>query len=582
MSARRLRGQAVLLAAGLIVGAVIFRGENFLERLFIDLRFFMVSSLHVQDTVSDHVVIVTMDDRSEDVLKVRFGSKWRQFHPRLIGALNDAGASLVVFDSKFLDEELQWDPGFAAAIREAGNVIAGEDDTGSTVPGLRGTFLAIGDLRWKAIGRVPRSVAGSAETGALRPLSLVAAEAYAERAGLKPLDARFHGGSGFWINFRWEPDHFFAFSYAEVLAAADGRIANPERTAMSVFRDKIVLIGLDDRTSQADRFVFPNTMGRQYPGVYGHAYAVETILHRAVVTRVSPWIDGAVAAALLALLVLLFSVRARRTRTTLIVILPVVAFVAVTLLLSAANLWIGYAPFFAGFWVVLLLHWVEVRVALASRLSRAMGFDPHLMEAFRRESDRAGGPVRKEVTILIADVRGYTAYVSSTDSAQVSQVMAEYMAAMEKCITAEGGYINKYVGDEIIAVFGFPLASGGSTERAVRAAVAMLAGLAGLVSAWRQQGVPCIERIGIGIDTGPVVFAEIGGQTKSQFDIIGDCINGASRIEHLTKDLKRSLLISEEAYRGIEGNDSLSGSFGFVKTVAVRGQGPRRIYAVIS
>jgi adenylate cyclase len=234
-----------------------------------------------------------------------------------------------------------------------------------------------------------------------------------------------------------------------------------------------------------------------------------------------------------------------------------------------------------AFAAVLLVHWIGVRVALASSLSRAMGFDPHLMEAFRRESARLGGPVRKDVTILIADVRGYTAYVSGTDSAVVSRVMAEYMAGMERCITGEGGYINKYVGDEIIAVFGFPLPSEASAERAARAAIAMLRELAALAAAWKEQGIPCIDRIGIGIDTGPVVFAEIGGRTKSQFDIIGDCINGASRIEHLTKEMKRSLLISEETCRGIERDDSLSGSFGFLKTVAVRGQGSRRIYGLI-
>jgi class 3 adenylate cyclase len=75
-----------------------------------------------------------------------------------------------------------------------------------------------------------------------------------------------------------------------------------------------------------------------------------------------------------------------------------------------------------------------------------------------------------------------------------------------------------------------------------------------------------------------VVFAEVGGRTKSQFDIIGDCINGASRIEHLTKDLHRALLISEEAYDALQGDDSLSGSFELVKSVVVRGQGERRIF----
>jgi len=580
MSIPRLGRRVALFALGILIGAVVFKGENFLERLFIDLRFFIVSSLHVEDALSDRVAIVTMDNRSEDVLKVRFGSKWRQFHPGLIEKLNEAGAALIVFDSKFLDEEPQWDPGLAQAVQRAGNVIAGEDEPVSTTPALRDAFLAIGDLRWMALGKVPRFVGLSDDPAAMRPLSVVAVEQYARRSGTPAPDARFRRSPGFWIDFRREPDYFFSFAYADVYLAAEGRMRNAERTAMSVFKDKIVLVGLDDRTSQADRFVFPNTMLRQYPGVYGQAYAVETVLGTAV-SRPSPWVDGALTAAFLLLLLLALEIRARKTRTIVLAALPLALFILETVLLSAANLWLGYAPLIMAFAAVLLVHWIGVRVTLAASLSRAMGFDPHLMEAFRRESARLGGPVRKDVTILIADVRGYTAYVSGTDSAVVSQVMAEYMAAMERCITGEGGYINKYVGDEIIAVFGFPLASEASAERAARAAIEMLRELAALAAAWKEQGIPCIDRIGIGIDTGSVVFAEIGGRTKSQFDIIGDCINGASRIEHLTKEMKRSLLISEEACRGIERDDSLSGSFGFLKTVAVRGQGSRRIYGLI-
>ncbi len=582
MSLPRLARRAVLFALGILIGAAAFKGENFLERLFIDLRFFIVSSLHVEDVASDRVAIIAMDNRSEEILTVRFGSKWRQFHPELIGILNEAGAALIVFDSKFLDDEPRWDPGFAAALRKAENVIAGEDEPFSTIPSLRGAFLAIGDLRWKALGKVPRFVSLSDDPAVMRPLSVIAVEQAARRAGMPGPVARFHQSPGFWIDFRREPSEFFSFSYADVLLAAEGRIQNAERTAMSVFKDKIVLIGLDDATSQADRFVFPNTMLRQYPGVYGEAYAVQTVLDDAAVSRPSPWVDGALTGGFLVLLLLVLDIRARKTRTIVLAALPVALFILETVLLSTVDLWLGYAPLITAYAAVLLAHWIGVRITLASSLSRAMGFDPHLMESFRRESARLGGPVRKDVTILIADVRGYTAYVSATDSAVVSRVMAEYMAAMERCITGEGGYINKYVGDEIISVFGFPLAAEASAERAARAALAMLGELAALAATWREQGIPCIERMGIGIDTGHVVFAEIGGRTKSQFDIIGDCINGASRIEHLTKEMKRSLLISEEVYRGIEKDDSLSGSFGFLKTVAIRGQGARGIYGLIS
>jgi adenylate cyclase len=83
------------------------------------------------------------------------------------------------------------------------------------------------------------------------------------------------------------------------------------------------------------------------------------------------------------------------------------------------------------------------------------------------------------------------------------------------------------------------------------------------------------------VDTGTVSFAEIGGRTRSQFDIIGDCINGASRIEHLTKDLRRNLLVSEEVFRELESDDSLGGTLELVTTIDVRGQGARRIFGRI-
>jgi adenylate cyclase len=109
----------------------------------------------------------------------------------------------------------------------------------------------------------------------------------------------------------------------------------------------------------------------------------------------------------------------------------------------------------------------------------------------------------------------------------------------------------------------------------------MLDELGRLRSGWKERGLVCIERIGIGLDTGEVVFAEVGGRTKSQFDIIGDAINGASRIEHLTKEFKRELLVSEEIAKALEGDDELSGCLELVKSVSVRGQGERRILAVI-
>jgi class 3 adenylate cyclase len=588
----KLRGtarQALILCVGLALGAGAFRGENFLERLFVDLRFFIAAHARAQESISDRVAVVLMDPGSETRLAVPYGTKWRQFHPDLIRSLNEAGASLVVFDALFFDQDPARDPPFAAAIRAAGNVISGEDGSVAAAPALRSSFLAIGDLRIPQIGGVPRflrtAVAETTSTAAkgLPPLSVLVISEHARQSGTAapPIPSV----SRIWIDFREPQSYFPTFSYADVLNPRDGRVrdlSTGSAMPLSVFAGRIVFVGRDEGDpSRTDRFPLPNTMGRLSPGVYGHAFAVDMMLNGRKIVRSSGWVDAICTLAMLALLLAIFELRARKLRTVILVLLPVAAFAACQALLSGPGIWLGLAPLLVAFCAGLAVHWVLLRISMAASLSRAMGFDPRLIDAFHKESAHQGGSVRKEVAILIVDIRDYTRYVSRTDPGTVSLVMSEYMGAMERRITGQGGYINKFVGDEIVAVFGFPLDAARATQRAVRAAVDMLDELDRLTAAWQERGLSSIERIGIGIDTGTVTFAVVGGRTRSQLDIIGDCINGASRIEHLTKELGHSLLVSEEVFRTLESDDSLAGLFELVKSVTVRGQGQRRVFGVV-
>ena len=584
MKRPRLLRLPLLVAAGLLVGALAFRGQNFLELFFIDLRFFLVSHAQAQETVSDSVALVLMDGASEKALGVPYGTAWRMFHPDLVRELDAAGAAVVVFDAMFYEQAPDLDPPLASALRDAGNVLAGEDGVMDTTASLGPAFLAIGDLRFGSLGGEPRYLRAAPAGGRPAPLAAIATGLFERRTGrgTHPVS----GSRQTWINYREPAAYFPAFSYADVLRPENGRVRDLGSgilTPLSVFKDRIVFIGRDNGApSTNDRFAFPNTLGRMYAGVYGHAWAADTLLEQGPVHRTSPWVDAGATLVTLILLLLALGIPQRRLSTAAVAVVPLAGFIVSLGLLSAANVWLGYAPMFAGFWTALLLHWGMARLSLVASLRRAVGFDPRLIEAFRRENARGAGPARREVTILIADVRDYTRYVSTTDPATVSTVMTEYMTAMEAQITAEGGYVNKYVGDEIVAVFGYPLSAEQCAARAARAARGMLDELARMASVWKRRGLACIERIGIGLDCGKVTFAEVGGRTRSQFDIIGDCINGASRIEHLTKDLGRALLVSEEVYRSLEGDDSLGGMFELVKTVAVRGQGDRRVFGSVS
>jgi class 3 adenylate cyclase/CHASE2 domain-containing sensor protein len=583
MKLRARARQALLLAVGLALGMGVFRGENFLERLLVDLRFFIAAHARAHESISDRVAVVLMDSGSESRLAVPYGTKWRQFHPDIIRRLNEAGASLVVFDALFFDQDPVLDLPLAAAIRAAGNVMAGEDGSVLTAPGLRDSFLAIGDLRIPQMGGVPRFLHAGPTARGLPPLSVLAVREHVRRSGaaLPPVPDR----NRLWLDFREPLSYFPAFSYEEVLHPRDSRVqdlSTGSAVPLSVFSGRIVFIGRDEGgSSRADRFPFPSTLGRLSPGVYGHAYAAEMLLHGTRIARSPGWVDAICVLALLALLLAVLEIRSRPLRIALLVFFPVGSFAACQVLLSGPGIWIGCAPLLVAFLSALALDRALTRMSLSSSLSRAMGFDPRLIDTFRRESARQGGSLRRDVAVLIADVRDYTRYVTRTSPATVSLVMSEYMGAMERCITNRGGYINKYVGDEIVAVFGFPLDAAGREERAVQAAIDMLDELARLTADWKDRGLSSIERIGIGIDTGAVSFAEVGGRTRSQLDIIGDCINGASRIEHLTKEIGRVLLVSEEVFRGLESCDSLAGLFELATTAAVRGQGERRVFALV-
>jgi len=582
----RLRGlprNALLVVVGLVLGAGVFRGENFLEQRLIDLRFFIAANARTEESISDHAAIVLMDAGSEVKLSTPYGVRWRRFHPDLIRQLNGAGASLLVFDSVFVDQDPALDPPFAAAIRQAGNVIAGEERASVTDPALQESFLALGTIRIAQLGGVPRLIRTGTASEGFTPLAALAAGEYARRSGRTA--PALPGAGSIWIDFRDPPSYFPAFSYAEVLDPHGGRLRDLSTALsrpLSVLSGKMIFIGRDEgEPSRTDRFPFPNTMGRLYAGVYGHAYAADMLIRASQITRCSRWVDAAATLALLMMLVVVLGIRVRVLRVASLSLLPLAAFLVCQLLLSRMGVWLGFAPMLVGFCSALGLHWVLVRISLAASLSRAVGFDPRLIEAFRRESLPQGGSLRKEVAILIADVRGYTAFVSRSDAGTASLVMREYMAAMERCVTDQGGYVNKYVGDEIVAVFGFPLDSTRKAERAASAGIAMLDELGRITADWRRRRLSSFERIGIGIDAGPVSFTEVGGRTRSQFDIIGDCMNGASRVEQLTKELGRSLLISEEAFRALETGDRLAGRFELIKTVVVRGQGERRIFGLV-
>ena len=178
---------------------------------------------------------------------------------------------------------------------------------------------------------------------------------------------------------------------------------------------------------------------------------------------------------------------------------------------------------------------------------------PSVVETILKDPSKVslGGEVR-DVTILFADVRGYSTLAEVVPPHELIDMLNQYLAEMSAVIFEHHGMINEFEGDGILAVFGAPLALEDHAKWAVDAGCQMLEAVEKLNQVWEENGVldswrrAGLERLAIriGIHSGRVVAGNIGTETRMKYAVIGDTVNTAARIEGLNKELGTSLLFS--------------------------------------
>jgi class 3 adenylate cyclase len=145
---------------------------------------------------------------------------------------------------------------------------------------------------------------------------------------------------------------------------------------------------------------------------------------------------------------------------------------------------------------------------------------------------RLGGH-KREVTVLMSDLRGYTRFAEHGDPVGVMAVLNDYLGHMAEVVIAHGGTINEFIGDAIFAVFGAPVEHADHAERAAATALAMQRANDALNQANTERGRPRFE-MGIGLHTGEAVVGNIGSEQRTKYAVVGAAVNLAARVEGCT------------------------------------------------
>jgi adenylate cyclase len=184
---------------------------------------------------------------------------------------------------------------------------------------------------------------------------------------------------------------------------------------------------------------------------------------------------------------------------------------------------------------------------------------------------------RKIITCLYTDMRGSTAFSEQFPPESVMAALNDYFEVIILATEAHGGIVNRFVGDEVVCVFGAPTEHPDHADRAAQTALAIRSGFTHVTARREAQGLPTL-RFGIGLNTGEVVAGATGSDERQEYTVIGDAMNAGARIQALTKEFPgHNILLSEHTCAALRGQYLLTD----LGEVELRGKSrPVRVYGL--
>jgi adenylate cyclase len=343
--------------------------------------------------------------------------------------------------------------------------------------------------------------------------------------------------------------------------AREGEGMPPPRETLAPLEGAVVVLSA---TLTAGKDKRPTPINPRAVGGEIVATAIDGFLHGRFVERLPPLGDALAALALaLAASLVVGAVALSRLRPALSatasaagVALVAGGYWSGAQLLAGHGVWIGAAAPLAGAFVsalgaVLLTLVGEMRDRRFVHDALGRYTSPALVQALMDRPDlldRFGG-ARQEISVYFSDIRGFTTLSEGMEPERLVELLNEYLSAMTEIVERHGGYVDKYIGDAIMAIWGAPIPAADHAARACRAALEMRDRLAALRPAFRERyGVELHARAGV--NTTAAVVGNVGSRQKTNYTALGDGVNLASRLEGANKAFGTSILCGDATRAG--------------------------------
>ena len=334
------------------------------------------------------------------------------------------------------------------------------------------------------------------------------------------------------INYRGPPRTVPSLSFADLLA---GRVA-PGKLA-----GRIVLIGA---SFMGSRDSYPQPFGSTpMAGVERVANIIDTIISRDFINPVSGgWMIVVMAAVLLMAALAGAMTEFLPTRLAALAgVAPIAVWTAAAQFAFLKDVWLPLvepvtALATAAATVLLFRYWVVDRVSRRIRSAFCHYLAPSVVERLvDSEVELHLGGERREVTIMFADLSGFTTMSTRLSPEDLMALTNSYHALMVEAVEGNGGYVNQFVGDAVMAIFGAPAPDPHHAASAARAALQIVASVMRAKAEADSRGAPGYA-VKIGLNTGPAVIGNVGAPKRYNYTAVGETVNIAARLEGVPED----------------------------------------------